>query len=78
MSTPYGTTYFSTRGNDGVHGIFDRTINITNALGQQALYGQMNIYNGGDWPDYASSQIPTNTPVGTLDTSERQERNTFY
>ncbi len=61
MSTPYGTTYFSTRGNDGVHGIFDRTINITNALGH-----------------YASSQIPTNTPVGTLDTSERQERNTFY
>ena len=38
----------------------------------------MNTYNGGDWPGYASSQTPTNTPVGTLDTSERQERNTFY
>ncbi|HEV2394899.1 MAG TPA: cysteine peptidase family C39 domain-containing protein, partial [Verrucomicrobiae bacterium] len=77
LITPYGTTSFAE--NDST-GIFDRTVLVTNSLGQQEFYAQMNQYTNTDWPDYATSQIPTNTPVGTLDkdAGSRQERNTFY
>jgi YD repeat-containing protein len=80
LITPYGTTYLSTFGNGGDHGVFDRTIQITNAIGTQEFYGLMNTNTGTNWPDFATSQIPTNTPVGTLDadSGSRQERNTFY
>lgn len=78
LITPYGTTLFSTYGVGGSHYIFDRTVIITNANGSQEFYAQMNSYPGTDWPDWAASQIPTNTPIATLDTTERQERNTFY
>ena len=78
LVTPYGTTLFSTSGNDGDHGVFDRTIQITNALGTQEFYGLINTYTNTDWPDFAPGVVPTNTPVGTLDTTNRQERNTFY
>ncbi len=78
LITPYGTTLFSTSGDNFYQGIFDRTVRITNAAGQQEFYASMNTYLGSDWPDFDVSQIPTNTPLGTLDTSERQERNTFY
>jgi RHS repeat-associated protein len=78
LTTPYGTTFLSTLGDGGFYGIFDRTVRITNANDTQEFYGQINGYAGTDWPDFASGQIPTNTPLATLDTTERQERNTFY
>jgi YD repeat-containing protein len=82
LITPYGTTYLSTFGSGGAYGVFDRTVNITNATGSQEFYGQINDYSvfGTDWPGWATSQIPTNTPVGTLDkeSTNRVERNTFY
>jgi RHS repeat-associated protein len=76
--TPYGTLGLSTLLDPGT--VFDRTVRITNSIGTQEFYGQINSYIGADWPDFASAQIPTNTPVGTLDTDAagRQERNTFY
>jgi len=76
--TCYGTTSFSSKGNAGDYGIFDRTIEITNALGMKEFYAMMNSYPGNDWPAFANGQIPSSTPIGTLDTTERSERNTFY
>src|SRR6266568_3809009 len=35
-------------------------------------------YASENWPDFDSSQIPANTPLNTLDTTGRSERNTFY
>lgn len=82
LITPYGTTYLSTFGSGGAFGVFARTVNITNATGSQEFYGQINDYHpfGTDWPDWSTSIIPTNTPIGTLDkdSGSRQERNTFY
>lgn len=85
LVTPYGTTSFNNNDNDNLtgqtdNGVFDRIVEVTNAVGQVELYAQMNAYLQTDWPDFATSQIPTNTPVGTLDTDsgERQERNTFH
>ena len=77
LITPYGTTSFLTT---DAYGVFDRTVQITNAVGTQEFYGLKNAYSGSSWPDFAASQIPTNTPVGTLDadSGSRQERNTFY
>jgi YD repeat-containing protein len=80
LITPYGTTLFNTYGPV----VYDRFVQITNANGTQEFYAQLNDYVGAtgntDWPDYAGSQIPTNTPLGTLDSdaASRQERNTFY
>jgi YD repeat-containing protein len=75
LVTPYGTTGFDAQGDTG---LFDRSVRITNAVGQQEFYGLIANYTGTDWPAYSASQIPTNTPVGTLDSSERTNRNTFY
>jgi hypothetical protein len=75
--TPYGTTQFAIAELDS-GAFFDRTVRITNAVGQQEFYALLNQYSGSDWPDYSASQIPTNTPLATLDTTVRQERNTFY
>jgi RHS repeat-associated protein len=80
LTTPYGTSGFNDNGIDGNSGIFDRVVQLTNAVGQVEFYGMINSYTNNDWPNYLASQIPTNTPVGTLDTDSgsRQERNTFY
>jgi len=75
LVTPYGTTGFTV---DESSSLFDRSVRITNALDQQEFYGLIEEYTGGDWPAYSASQIPTNTPVGTLDSTERTNRNTFY
>ena len=75
LVTPYGTTTFSAL---NATTLFDRSVRITNAVGQQEFYGLIANYTGTDWPAYAASQIPTNTPVGTLDSSERTNRNSFY
>ncbi|SPE60028.1 putative YD repeat protein [Verrucomicrobia bacterium] len=77
LITPYGTTSFSLV-NSGIPTVFDRFYEITNAVGDVQLYGLLNEYTGSSWPDYASSQIPTNTPIGTLDTTDRPDRNTYY
>lgn len=76
LITPYGTTGFNVFNT----GEFDRILQITNADGTMQMYAQLNSYALGDWFDYLSAQVPTNTPVGTLDigTGERIERNTFY
>ena len=78
LITPYGTTEFSTSGDGYDQGIFERTVRITLPNGTQEFYGSMNTYSGTDWPDFVSGQIPTDTPLNTLDTSQRNERNTFY
>jgi hypothetical protein len=67
LVTPYGTTYISTLGNAGSYGVFQRTVNITNTVGTIEFYGQIDSYTAVDWTNFASAQIPTNTPVGTLD-----------
>ncbi len=77
LITPYGTTSF-TYGDASNGGVFDLWIRITQADNSQQFYGLISAYGGTDWPDFASSQIPTNTPVGTLDTTGRTERNTFF
>ena len=78
--TPYGTTEFSIFGQSGYFAPFDRALQVTNADSTQELYAQMNSYVGTTWPDYLTTQVPTNTPIGTLDkdSGHRQERNTFY
>jgi RHS repeat-associated protein len=80
LITPYGTTSLAERGDPGYLGVFDRTVTITNTLGQIEFYGQISSYAGTDWTNFSTAQIPTNTPVGTLDKDpgNRQERNTFY
>jgi RHS repeat-associated protein len=77
LITPYGTTTF-TSGDANGGGVFDLWIRITQADTSQQFYGLLNIYAGTNWPDFAAGQIPTNTPVGTLDTTGRTERNTFF
>jgi hypothetical protein len=83
LVTPYGTTLFYNNDNSfggASQGVFDRFEEITNATGTIEFYGQINGYTNTDWTNFASAQIPTNTPVGTLDkdSGQRQERNTFY
>jgi hypothetical protein len=77
LVTPYGTTAFEFD-ISGNLGVFDRLLRITRPDSTQEFYGMINTYAGTNWPDFATSQIPTNTPVGTLDTTGRSERNTFY
>jgi len=77
LVTPYGTTTFETEivGSS----VFDRIARITRADGLQEFYGQMNAYPGAEnWPEFSGTQIPTNTPLGTLDTGARSNRNSFY
>ena len=68
LVTPYGTTYMNLLGmtNSGnSEGIFTRTAQLTQPDGSVEFYGLMtNNYTGGDWPNFLSAQIPTNTPVG--------------
>lgn len=75
LVTPYGTTTFDAAGDTG---LFDRSVRITNAVGQQEFYGLIGNYANTDWPTYSASEIPTNTLIGTLDSTERTNRNTFY
>src|SRR5439155_3718019 len=61
LITPYGTTSFSIIGDSGNTGIFDRTVKITRQDGTQEFYALMNQYpTNADWPDFLTSQIPTN------------------
>ncbi len=84
LITPYGKTAFTTYNVDDQTGypltMFDRLVRITRPDATQEFYALLNDYTlyGTDWPDFAPSQIPANTPVNTLDTTERQARNTFY
>ena len=82
LITPYGTTGFYNNDNSNTNGtgIFDRIEEITNADGTIEFYGQISAYTNTDWTNFATAQIPTNTPIGTLDTTsgDRLERNTFY
>jgi RHS repeat-associated protein len=84
LITPYGTTQFSilgdTNSNPSTEGIFVRTVRIALPDGAQEFYAQLDTYTNSDWPDFATNQIPTNTPLNTLDASPggRQQRNTFY
>ncbi len=75
LTTPYGTTYFNCL---SAVGSFYRAVRITLPDGTEELYASMLEYPGSDWPAFSSSQIPTNTPLNTLDVTERHERNTFH
>src|SRR5207249_4801916 len=81
LITPYGTTLFTTLNTDQ-NGypltMFDRLVRITRPDATQEFYALLNDYTMSDWPDFAPGQIPSNTPLDPLDTTERQARNSFY
>jgi RHS repeat-associated protein len=84
LITPYGTTVFGNSDDDngsGQSGVFDRILQITNAIGQVEFYGLISDYGGADYTSFFTAAVPTNTPIGTLDVATRDEmaqRNTFY
>ncbi len=81
LITPYGTTYMNPLGMTNAgdsQGMFTRTAQLTQPDGSVEFYALMNTYASNDWPNFATNQVPTNTPVGSLDTGTRQQNNTFY
>jgi RHS repeat-associated protein len=82
LVTPYGTTIFGSNDEDNgtQSGVFQRIVQITNAIGQVEFYGMVNVYGGTDWASFSAAAVPTNTPLGTLDSdpNEMSERNTMY
>jgi len=83
LTTPYGTTAFSifansivatttnAQGNFGGHNLIDRAVQVTDPIGANYLYlyrydcssaSPVNLS-----PTYSSSNVPTNTPLGTMD-----------
>ena len=79
LVTPYGTNRFSIvqnivagEGNFGGHNVIDRAVTVTDPIGATSLY----LYRydcSSDTPlnmptNFPSSDVPTNTPLGTLDT----------
>ena len=61
-------------------GTFERYVKVTKPDNSQELYAMMSLYTDTDWPNWASGQIPDTSAaaVHTLDTTDRQGRNTFY
>jgi YD repeat-containing protein len=83
ISTPYGTTYFERPGI--AYSSWDRALIVTLPTGAREAYLLIDAYYGGDIPAFATSQLPTSTPFaitgydyGTIETTSRDERNTFY
>jgi RHS repeat-associated protein len=97
LITPYGTNRFvlyvdptlSTNGGEGDfggHNLIDRAAQVTDPTGATSLY--LYRYDSSSFmpTNFASSDVPTNTPLGTLDTgtggtnllSNICYRNSFY
>jgi RHS repeat-associated protein len=74
LVTPYGTNRFeytfitlSTNGNLGGHDTIDRSVRITEPTGATSLY--LYRYDSPSLPTkYPAADVPTNTPLNTLDT----------
>lgn len=77
LITPYGTTEFDLLGATNTTYGVNRTIRLTHPNTAQEFYLSINESPFTDWPSF-SSEIPSGTPVGTLDTTERTNRNTFH
>ena len=80
--TPYGTTTFTTEKTTSVSaGIFDRYVSVTYPDGSQDFRGRIAGSAGSDVPTtFSSGQIPNTSDafVSTLDTADRDQRNTFF
>ncbi|HTB84466.1 MAG TPA: RHS repeat-associated core domain-containing protein [Candidatus Sulfotelmatobacter sp.] len=93
LNTLYGTTTFSIfanstvastndgEGNFGGDDLIDRAVQVTDPIGATSLY--MFRYDCSSAspvdmsPTYSSSNVPTNTPLGTLDTGSGSSTNTL-
>jgi RHS repeat-associated protein len=93
LATPYGTTTFSvfanslvantndTEGNFGGDDLIDRSVLVTDPVGAKSLY--MYRYDCSSAspvdmsPTFSSSDVPTNTPLGTLDDGNGSSTNTL-
>ena len=98
LTTPYGTTQFSVfinatvantnngQGNFGGHNLIDRSVQVTDPVGANYLY--LYRYDSSSFmsSSFSSSDVPTSTPVGTLDSGTNTTanlaaicyRNSFY
>jgi YD repeat-containing protein len=81
MTTPYGTTTFTITGGGSIYEV-DRTIIIREPGGAGQVYSFEELCNMPELPSYLppaypASQVPTNTPIGTLD-NKPDVRNSFY
>jgi len=83
--TPYGTHAFDVEGlvdPDPTYysDTFERYVNVTRPNNSHQLYAMMSKYTPPDWPNWDSGQIPDTSAaaVHTLDTTDRQGRNTFF
>jgi RHS repeat-associated protein len=79
LTTPYGQTSFAMT--SGSWPALDRAIIISEPGGTRQAYAFVQYCDEPQLapyiPPYASSQVPTNTPMGTLD-NEPGQRNSFY
>jgi len=93
LTTPYGTTRFTVfansvvastnggQGNFGGHDLIDRAVQVTDPVGANYLY--MYRYDCSSAtpvnmsPAFSSSDVPTNTPFGTLDYGSGSATNTL-
>jgi len=79
LITPYGTTQFSVfvnstvantnngQGDFGGHNLIDRAIQVTDPIGANYLYLYRYDCSTNMSTTFSSSDVPTNTPLGTLD-----------
>ena len=82
MVTPYGVTsftYYDAGGGHDYSGI-GRSMIITEPDAAKQIYSMFRLDPGiANFPtSYSGSVIPTGTPLGTLDTSDRNSRISFY
>jgi len=82
--SPYGTTTFTYAGGEfgqAAVSLFDRYLKVTFPDSSSEVYANLTGYlNGVDWPNWSGGQIPdtSTSPVNSLDTNDRQGRNSFY
>ncbi|HEX5218777.1 MAG TPA: cysteine peptidase family C39 domain-containing protein [Verrucomicrobiae bacterium] len=83
MTTPYGPTSFQLVDAGALWGYdaWDRTALITQPNGGHQLYAL--IQNWMEIPDYGveyypAAQVPTNTPIGTLENTNLWSRNSYH
>jgi RHS repeat-associated protein len=79
LVTPYGTNTFvlidngsagtnSGEGNFGNHNLVDRAVQVTDPVGATRLYAYRYDCSAFMATNFSSSDVPTGTPIGTLDT----------
>jgi YD repeat-containing protein len=77
LTTPYGATSFAPTDNGEAALAINRYITITEPGNSKHLY--VFYQDGGGWEpaSFPASEVPTNTPVGTLDNAPNA-RNSYY